>query len=352
MKHFTVQCPNCGSNIQGDQSHKTTSCHYCGTQVYTTTDHILSQEDIVDGKNLSEILKKVRDTINSNNHRNAEFKDLLLKAVQEDFIKKEIQEYIDSEIWNAEIKNNELKHYYGDIKKFIVPRFIKRIENNAFSEAIHLEAIYIHDNVENIEEGIFISNTSDIKIYTNALNTTAAKYAAINDIRFEIIGRAHTAKVFSGRFGDFYMLFSQISEMKRRKLNVISIHYDNMYKSQEYKIDSNVLRNSYRSLSKIKKAKEYDLKKFNFKFCNYIGESFEKHGNFENFQFWNKTPGEINADANLLQSVFDDLKNENIESEFLYDKYSWFSPNPSDINDYDMQQSHWKAKKFIEMLID
>lgn len=350
MKYFTVQCPNCGSSIQSDSSHKLTMCSYCDTQVYTTVDHIFENISKIDGKRSSTILEEIRNAIKSNKHHTTSFKDSLLKASQEKIIKKEIQDYIESEIWNAKIVDTVLLNYKGKTRKFIVPFFIKKINNEAFVDASNLESIYIHNNVRHIEDNLFIEKFLNVTIYSDSLNSTASKYAALNKIPIEVINSKNRIIIFGGRFGELNKLITEISKLRLRQIKIIGNQYKTMWEQRKYLTDNSNLFTDYGGLDKIKGAETYDLKRFNLKFLDFLSKSFDKHGHINNFLFWNKEPDDLQKDIVILRKVIDDLRKERLLCDLFYDKYKFYYKNPPIINDYEIRKSQYKFRRFIDML--
>lgn len=152
---------------------------FCGSQIRLDTQT----------KSVRNMLINIHRDIMEGRNKTEEFKFLLWSALNTSPHNKELVSYNRSQIWNATINNTELVSACGDIKQFIVPDFIQRINSDVFTKCTNLKDVTISDGVVFIGDNIF-NNNSDITIHTKG-DSCAAKYAAYHNIALKLAGNSN-----------------------------------------------------------------------------------------------------------------------------------------------------------------
>lgn len=133
------------------------------------------------------MLINIRRDIMEGRNKTEEFKFRLWNALNHSPNNKELISYNRSQIWNANVCGTTLLSVYGDMGWFVVPDFIKKINQNAFWNATGLDDVTIPKSVEFIGDNIFIDNNS-ITLHAPC-DSCGARYAVLNNVLLDTMGR-------------------------------------------------------------------------------------------------------------------------------------------------------------------
>ena len=230
MPYKRAICPNCGADIQIDPNMENVFCSQCESIVDLTGSIQIVQvnEDFsMDGlENFPSMFSLISHLLVKGTEQKDKLKQLLHRALEMDPSNKYIYDLIQSEIWNAEIKDSVFIQYRGDAENVVVPNGIITIADKAFSGIYKLKKVTLPPSVLQINERSF-------KLRENIIicahkNSYAEKFAYENSVRLKIIDMSQDDQ---NQIKAAENLLDDINNIRYTSISSIRMNFDKQYKS-------------------------------------------------------------------------------------------------------------------------